>query len=250
VIGFWIGLIAGSFGALVGLGGGVLMVPMLVGWARLSQHRAHGTSLMAVAGTAIVGSTSYALGGHVDYLAAGLLALTAIATARWGARYTQKLEPASLRRIFGYFLMLTAFLLPLKQQLPHVADGGAGWLSWIVLLLSGALAGFLSGLLGIGGGTVMVPALVLGAGLPQQTAQGTALLAMVLPSLTGAYTHWRLGHVDRAIAPSLLAGIVLGAFLGGQVALGIPEGILRWIFAAVLFWTGLRYVARRPRREA
>jgi uncharacterized membrane protein YfcA len=67
---------------------------------------------------------------------------------------------------------------------------------------------------------------------------------MILPSLIGAFTHWRMGHVDRPTAPGLLAGIVLGAFLGGQAALAVPEGILRWIFAAVLLWTGLRYLRR------
>ncbi len=242
--GFLIGFLAGSFGALVGLGGGVIMVPLLVGWARLEQHRAHGTSLMAVAGTALVGGASYAVGGSVDYLAAALLTGAAILTARFGARFTRRLNAQSLRRIFGIFLVLTAFLLPFKQQLPHVAKGGAGALSWFVLLGAGGLAGFLSGLLGIGGGTVMVPALVLGAGVPQQLAQGTALVAMILPSLIGAYTHWRMGHVDRRIAPGLLGGIVLGAFLGGQMALGMSEGILRWIFAVVLLWTGLRYLRR------
>jgi len=230
---------------MVGLGGGVIMVPLLVGWARLDQHHAHGTSLFAVAGTATVGVISYALGGKVDFAAAGLLTLTAMLAARYGAAYTTRLDGAKLKRIFAYFLIITALILPFKSQLPHVAAGGAGLTSWLILLGAGALAGFLSGLLGIGGGSVMVPALVLGAGLPQQLAQGTALAAMVLPSYTGAYTHWRLGHVDRKIAPGLLAGIVIGAFIGGQLALSIPEGILRWIFAVVLLWTGVRYLRSR-----
>jgi len=245
VVAFFIGLIAGSFGALVGLGGGVIMVPLLVGWARLDQHRAHGTSLLAVAGTALVGGTSYALGGRVDYFAALLLTVTAMATARFGARYTRRLKARSLRRVFGGFLVLTALILPFKHQLPHVAAGGAGMLSGLLLLAAGGLAGFLSGLLGIGGGTVMVPALVLGGGLPQQLAQGTALAAMILPSLIGAFTHARMGQVDRETAPRLLAGIFLGAYTGGKMALGLPEGILRWIFAIVLLWTGLRYLVRR-----
>ena len=247
MIGFWIGLIAGSFGSLLGLGGGVIMVPLLVGWARLRQHEAHGTSLMAVAGTAVVGGLSYALGGSVDFVAAGLLLVTAMITARLGANYTTKLDAEKLKRIFGYFLIFTALLLPFKSQLPHVASGGAGLESWLILLAAGALAGFLSGLLGIGGGSIMVPALVLGGGLTQQLAQGTALTAMVVPSLIGAYTHWRLGHVNRRIAPGLMAGIFVGAFIGGRVALDMPEGILRWIFAVVLLWTGVRYLRTKTR---
>jgi len=227
---------------LLGLGGGVLIVPLLVSVLKLSQHEAHGTSLVAVSLTAVVGSITYALGGAVDLTAAFLLAVTAILAARAGAKFTQKLKAATLRKIFGVFLLITALLLPFKHQLPHVQAGGAGVFTWIILLFSGALAGFLSGLLGVGGGTVMVPALVLGAGLDQHTAQGTSLAAMVLPSLMGAYTHWSLGHVRRDVVPGLLAGVILGAYLGGRIALGIPEHILRALFAVILLWTAMRYL--------
>jgi len=239
---FVIGLLAGAFGALLGLGGGVLIVPMLVAILKLSQHEAHGTSLVAVSLTAIVGAIAYALGGSVDWTAAFLLAVTAVLFARLGARFTRRLKGRSLRKIFGVFLLITALLLPFKQHLPHVRAGGAGALSWVILLLAGGLAGFLSGLLGVGGGTVMVPALVLGGGLDQHLAQGTSLAAMVLPSLIGAYTHWSLGHVRRDVVPGLLLGVLIGAFLGGRVALGIPEETLRTLFAVILVWTGLRYL--------
>jgi len=239
---FIIGLLAGAFGALLGLGGGVLIVPMLVGILKLSQHEAHGTSLVAVSMTAIVGSVTYALGGAVDWFAAFLLAVTAMAAARFGARLTQRLKGRSLRKIFGVFLLIVALLLPFKHRLPHVQAGGAGVLTWVILLLAGGLAGFLSGLLGVGGGTVMVPALVLGAGLDQHLAQGTSLAAMVLPSLIGAYTHWSLGHVRRDVVPGLLLGVLVGAFLGGRIALGIPEETLRTLFAVILIWMALRYL--------
>ncbi len=239
---FLIGFGAGAFGALLGLGGGVLIVPALTGILRLSQHDAHGTSLVAVALTAVVGSLTYAAGGSVDWVAAVLLAATAMLAARLGARATRRLQARTLRRVFGAFLLGVAFLLPFKHQLPHVRAGGAGMLSWVILLLAGGLAGFLSGLLGVGGGTVMVPALVLGDGLDQHLAQGTSLAAMVLPSLIGAYTHWTLGHVRRKVVPGLLAGVLLGAYLGGRLALGIPEFLLRTLFAVILVWMALRYL--------
>jgi len=239
-----IGFLAGSFGALLGLGGGVLIVPMLAGILGLSQHQAHGTSLVAVSLTAVVGSLTYALGGAVDWYAALLLAATAMAAARFGARLTSRIDGRSLRRIFGAFLLLVAMLLPFKHQLPHVRAGGAGLLSGVILLLAGGLAGFLSGLLGVGGGTVMVPALVLGGGLDQHLAQGTSLAAMVLPSLVGAYTHYRLGQVRTEVLPGLLLGVVLGAFVGGRVAISIPELALRWLFAVILVLMGVRYLRR------
>ena len=249
MIGFVIGFLAGVFGALVGLGGGVVMVPLLVAWPKLRQHEAHGTSLLAVSATALVGGVTYARAGAVDLAGAAALTVTAMLTARFGARFTKRLDPLSLRRVFGGFLILTALILPFKQHLPHVAEGGAGAFSTAILLLAGALAGFASGLLGIGGGTVMVPALALGAGFPQQLAQGTSLAAMILPSLVGALTHYRLGHVRGDVAPWLLAGITGGAYVGGSLALGLPEGILRGVFALVLLWTGARYVRGRTRGE-
>lgn len=246
MIGFWIGLAAGAFGSMLGLGGGIIMVPLLVGWAKLRQHEAHGTSLTAVAGTAVVGGTSYALGGSVDYVAAVVLLTAAMITARIGAGYMAKIDADKLRRSYGYFLIFMALLLPFKSHLPHVASGGAGALSWLILIIAGSIAGFMAGLFGSGGGAVMVPALVLGDGLPQQLAQGTALTAMVVPALVGAYTHWRLGNVNRRVAPALIAGVIVGAFLGGRVALDMPEGILRGIFAVALLWTGVRYL--RPKK--
>jgi len=242
VAAFFAGLFAGAFGALLGLGGGVLLVPLLAGPLGLSQHEAHGTSLVAVSLTAVVGSLAYALGGAVDWKAAAWLAATAMVAARYGARATRRLSRRALRRIFGLFLLVFALLLPFKHRLPHVRAGGAGALSWAILLFAGGLAGFLSGLLGVGGGTVMVPALVLGGGLDQHLAQGTSLAAMVVPSLVGAYTHWTLGHVRRDVVPGLLLGVAVGAFLGGQVALGIPEATLRTLFAVILVWMGLRYL--------
>ena len=110
----------------------------------------------------------------------------------------------------------------------------------------GAFTGFLSGMMGVGGGTIMVPAMVLLLGMPQHTAQGTSLLAMVPASLVGAHTHLRLGNVDQDLALGLVPGVLVGTFLGGELAHVLPEGALRLVFAAVLVWTGWRYA--RPGR--
>ncbi|MGB9825741.1 MAG: TSUP family transporter, partial [Desulfofundulus sp.] len=86
MIALFIGLAAGFFGGLVGLGGGVIMIPLMVGMLKMGQHKAHGTSLVALVFTGISGAITYALNGSVDILASVLLASTAIFTARAGAR--------------------------------------------------------------------------------------------------------------------------------------------------------------------
>jgi uncharacterized membrane protein YfcA len=90
----------------------------------------------------------------------------------------------------------------------------------------------------------MTPALVLCVGHTQHTAQGSALLAMVPAGSVGAYTHWRLGNVFTKILPGLIGGIILGTYLGGTLAHLLSEAALRFIFAAVLIWLGIRDIRK------
>ena len=87
IISLFIGLTAGAFGGILGIGGGLIMIPLMVGVLKLTQHKAHGTSLVALVFTGIGGSITYALNGAIDITAAALLALTAVFTAPW-ARVT------------------------------------------------------------------------------------------------------------------------------------------------------------------
>lgn len=241
-----IGLAAGCFGGLVGLGGGVVMIPLMVGVAGLQQKQAHGTSLVALVFTGIVGAATYATKGQVDVVAAALLAVTATVTARFGARYAHVLPEWKLKRSFGAFLLFIAVILLARPWL-----GGAGatpgpWVKAAVLLTTGLFTGFLSGMMGVGGGSLMVPAMILLAGFPQVLAQGSSLLAMVPAGASGAYTHWRLGNVVRGMLPGLIPGILVGTFVGSSLALRTPETALRLIFAAVLVWTGTKYLRAKP----
>ncbi|HEU4385793.1 MAG TPA: sulfite exporter TauE/SafE family protein [Anaeromyxobacteraceae bacterium] len=249
MLGALIGLAGGIFGGLVGLGGGVVMVPLLVGLARLRQREAHGTSLVTVVLAGIAGAVTYASRGAVDLTGAALLALTAILTAHFGARYAHVLPDWKLKRTFGGFLLAMSLLLLAKPWLTGAAAPLEGWGKAVVLLPVGAVTGFLSGMMGVGGGNFMVPAMVLLAGYQQVVAQGTSLLAMVPAGAVGALAHWQLGNVVQRLLPGLAAGILVGAFLGGSVALRLPEQVLRPAFVAVLLWAGLRYV-RAPRPAA
>lgn len=100
--------------------------------------------------------------------------------------------------------MLVALLLISKPYLPPIAEALTLWVKVVIFLLAGSFTGFLSGMMGVGGGTIMVPAMVLVAGFTQYTAHGTSLLAMVPIGFAGAYTHWRLGNVSTGILPGLI----------------------------------------------
>jgi len=244
-----IGFIAGVFGGLVGLGGGVVMIPMMTRLLGLSQSLAQGTSLAIVVVAGLAGAMAYARAGNVDVTAALILAVTASLSARAGARTCSVLPEWKLQRLFGCLLLVVSALLIAKPHLGGLAVMTlAGWPALAALALTGLATGFVMGLLGIGGGAFLIAGMVLFVGMGQHTAQGSSLLSMVPAAAVGAYTHWRLGNVVTGILPGLAAGIVLGAFLGGTVANALPEQGLRVLFAAVLIWLGVGLIRKSRQR--
>ncbi|TEB10334.1 sulfite exporter TauE/SafE family protein [Pelotomaculum propionicicum] len=239
---FLIGLAAGLFGGLFGLGGGVIMVPLLAGILKTGLHKASGTSLVALVFTGVAGTLIYAFKGSVDILASVLLASTAIFTTRAGAYVAHALPEWKLKRFFGGFMLLVTLMLLLKPYLNSGDDPAAGLPKIIILLLTGALTGFLSGMMGVGGGTIMVPSMVVLAGITQHTAQGSSLLAMIPAGGAGALTQRRLGNIDTGILKGLIPGILIGTYLGASLAYILSESLLRILFAAVLIWTGVGYL--------
>jgi len=237
-----IGLAAGFFGGLIGLGGGLIMIPLMTGVLKLSQHQANGTSLVALIFTGMAGALIYGLQGNIDVLAAGLLAVTAVVTARAGANYANALPGWKLRKAFGAFLIFCAALLVIKPYLPVAYGEHPVYLKIIIFLMTGTVTGFLSGMMGVGGGTIMVPAMVLLAGFGQHMAQGTSLLVMVPLGAAGAMAHHQLGNVAKGFLPGLIPGILLGAVLGGHVANFIPDAPLRLTFIAAIIFMGVSYV--------
>ena len=106
----------------------------------------------------------------------------------------------------------------------------------VLLLLIGLGAGILSGIFGIGGGIVIVPALIFLAKMSPQQAAGTSLAALVLPlgAAVGAYTYYKAGHLEIMPAVLIAAGMVVGAFLGAQIATHVDALILKRGFAVLL----------------
>jgi uncharacterized membrane protein YfcA len=108
-------------------------------------------------------------------------------------------------------------------------------MTWVLVTLIGLVAGVVSGLFGIGGAIVIVPALVLLAKLPQHTASGTSLASLLLPvGLLGALEYYRRGQVNVAYAAIIAAGLFVGALVGAQLAGGLSDTVLRRAFGAFL----------------
>jgi len=122
LVSFGIGLAAGLFGGLIGLGGGFIMIPLLVGWLKLDQCRAHGTSLAVLIFTGLSGAATYGWHGNVNWPAAIALAAPAVVTAAAGARLADRLPDWKLKRAFGVFLIFCSALLLLRPCFSAIAD--------------------------------------------------------------------------------------------------------------------------------
>jgi hypothetical protein len=115
--------------------------------------------------------------------------------------------------------------------------------TWVLLILIGLTAGVLSGFFGIGGGLILVPALVYIMGYQQHQAQGTSLGVLLLPVvIMGAYQYWREGYIDVKAVLLLALGFVIGGYLGSQLALKLNQVVLQRVFAIFLIFMALKYL--------
>jgi len=115
---------------------------------------------------------------------------------------------------------------------------------FLQMVLVGAAIGLFSGLFGIGGGTIAIPALVLLFGYSQQTAQGTSLLVMVPTALMGAFAYWQGGRLNVWTAAALMVGSIAFARLGAVLALMLPQAQLKTMFALFLVIVAARMMPR------
>jgi len=112
-----------------------------------------------------------------------------------------------------------------------------------IYVLLGLTAGALSGILGIGGGIIVIPALVFFFSMPQLTAQGTTLAMMLPPiGLLAAWTYYRHGYVDVTAAAFICAGFLIGGLFGAKLAVALPGDIIKKIFGIFLFAVSLRMI--------
>jgi hypothetical protein len=234
-----VGALAGFLSGLFGVGGGILIVPFLVLLTGMSQRLAHGTSLVAIIPIAASGVVGYVLADKVDYTAGACIAVGGMAGAILGTKALHALPQHVLRIVFALVLLVTAARMILGDA--DVSGRGAldGWMVAGFVLL-GLAAGVLSGLLGVGGGIVMVPVMILGFGIPAAIAKGTSLLVILPTSMVGTWRNVRYHNAKLDIGTAVgLAGAVT-AFLGALLSIGLSDEVSAALFATLLVFIAAR----------
>nr|WP_210491326.1 sulfite exporter TauE/SafE family protein [Patulibacter sp. SYSU D01012] len=239
-----IGTAAGLFSGLFGVGGGVVMVPLMLLLLRLDERRATSASLGAIVLIAGAATLTQGAFGQVHLLEGVLVGLPALLGVLLGTALQQRIPARRVSLVFGVLLVAVAVTMvvgsggeearQVTRDAGHVALGAA----------FGLAAGVVSGLLGVGGGTLFVPGLVYVLGLAHVEAEATSLLAMIPVSLLGAWRQDRYGNLDRRLAVTLGLLAIPGALVGVVLANVLPVRVLQVGFALLLVFVAQRLVRR------
>jgi uncharacterized membrane protein YfcA len=216
-----IGLAAGFLSGLFGVGGGILIVPLLMLVTRFDPRVAAGTSLAAIVPTSLVGALTYGFNGDVNWIAGALLAAGAVVGAQVGSFLLDKLPLRAIQ--WGFIVFLGVVIASLFVVIPsRDATLELSAVSVAGLVVLGFIVGILSGILGIGGGVVVVPVLILAFGASDLVAKGTSLLMMIPTAVSGTVGNTRRRNVDVAAAAvigiSACTTVTLGAFTANTVS--------------------------------
>jgi uncharacterized protein len=251
-----LGLFVGILVGLLGIGGGVVLVPALVYLLHYDQHLAQGTSLLIMLPPIGLGALrTYWKNGQVDLLAGIYCAIGFLLGGYVGGLIAVPMPSYQLRGIFGCFMVFSAVLLWSKSTSPSQPAAQATevsshtWLRASGIFLAAACSGVASGLVGIGGGTVLVPLLALLFGFSQHRAQGTSLVALIPPTgLLAFLAYGKAGYVNWQTGLLLIPGVFLGGVLGGLLARRLNPARMRQVFSALLFLLGISQVFSAWRR--
>ncbi len=239
-----VGFVSGTLSGMFGIGGALITTPairLLLGQPELI---AVGTPLPVIVPSAIAGALTYARKGLVDLRTGVIAGIVGGVFAVIGARATTLVGGSVVLIVTAAIICWTAadtLHLAFRARRPeHERIAHAGRTrSWLWLAGLGAAAGIYSGFLGMGGGFIVVPALVRYFAFPPKRAVATSLVVVSLLAIPGTVTHYLLGNIDVGLALQLAIGVVPGALLGARITTVSAD---RWVqvgFAAMLLVLGL-----------
>lgn len=266
-----IGIGAGLLGALVGIGGGILIVPILSIGLGIDLRVAVATSLISVIGTSTAAGSVYVGSGQANMRLGMTLEVTTTIGGIVGGVVAILISPATLEVAFALMLVLTAVLMARGAEGGKKVSAGAGDLGGYEEAggLAGAyydplaghmvhyrasrvavgsavalVAGMLSGMLGVGGGFLKVPAMTLGMRVPMRVATATSNFMIGVTAVASLVVYFARGFVHPTLASPVVLGVVLGSLVGTKVAPKLHPRMLRWVLAVVLVGVAIQMFLR------
>lgn len=254
------GAAAGMFGAVLGIGGGLLIVPMLVIGFNMPLIEAIGTSLVCVAATSLTAAALNVRAGRADIRLGIMLELGTVIGATFGGLGVRLIPDRVLAGAFAALMVYTGLSMaavsrreqspgvpapPLDPTAPDGPTAPAYRSRRLPAALAGSVgAGVTSALLGIGGGVVKVPLLRLVMGAPLHVATATSNYVVGVTAAAGAYAYLLRGDVDSAVAGPMVLGVAAGAALGARVAPALRARWLGLLFAVVAAYVAVQMALR------
>jgi uncharacterized protein len=248
------GFVAGTFGALLGLGGGVLLIPFLVMVLGVPMHQAIATSIIAVIATSSAGAAMNLERRTVHMRLGMLLEIATVIGAIFGGITANYLSATVLAKLFSGLIFLVSIIMIWRTQrhngqarlytdgiLPgsFIDDANGTTVQYTVKKIPAAMlislvAGNVSGLLGVGGGIFKVPAMNIISGIPIKAATATSNFMIGVTAAASAFIYFAHGHLNPFIASTAALGVLAGSMTGVRISRRIHSNALAWVFALAL----------------
>lgn len=260
-----VGIFASSLGSLIGLGGGIIVVPTLLYLGSLSWFGGHvspqvaaGTSLFTMIFTGLSSTIAYMKRKTIDYKSGLIFLIGSGPGGILGAWVTEKLNLHVFNLFFGIFIIFVSLVLLLKDKLkpfPYRKEKGIvrsftdnegktfeyGFNPYVAIIIS-FIVGFLSGIFGVGGGSLMVPTMILIFFFPPHVAVATSMFMILPTSILGSITHLALGNVNWMYALALIPGAWIGANIGVYLNSKLKSNTIVIILRTILIIIGARLI--------
>lgn len=250
------GIVAGFFGSLLGLGGGIFIIPMLNLIFGVEMRSAVAASLVAVIATSSAAASVYVQERLSDIRLGMTLELATTLGAIVGGLLAGRLPREALTVLFGLLLLYTAGSM--VRNTPAQGNNGSPFRdnskekvmpeyqvrNLPVGLGASFFAGNISGLLGVGGGIIKVPVMYLSMGVPLKVATATSNFMIGVTAAASAFIYYSRGDLDLLVAGPVVLGVFLGARTGSRIMHQVRTAYLKWFFVAVLFYTAMQMLLK------
>jgi uncharacterized protein len=236
---FAVGTLIGAVGI-----GGILLIPALTALAGLSIHAAMATALFTFAFTGIAGTIMFQRRGSIDWRVTRPVLIGAVVFAFIGAWVNSITGPGALALILaGIIIFAGVYTLATWRGIPQPALAGRPRAQHALLLMLGSLAGFGSGLTGVGGPALSVPLMVL-CGFPALTAIGTSQVIQIVAAASGTFGNLKYGTIDFKVAATVTLLEIAGVLLGARIVHAVNADVLRKFVAVLCVIVGLWLAGR------